>query len=548
MAQSTGQVGGSGGNAFYAQIGGSSSVGSGGSAGSAGDGAATGTSGGAGRSGGGGSLGGGGGEADSGGGGGGASGQAVGGGGAGAGGAGLSSTLVGDITISDDVEGGRGGWGGNGAFISAAPSAGGGGGGGGGGGSGLYIKNSASNVSVTINSGVSVVGGTGGNGGTTKGSAFNSLDIAQGGAGGHGIRAETDAGATITNYGSIRGGQAGGSDSNDRRGVAGAGIFGRNLSIINSGSISGGTGANAITITGGTNSIQALTGSRIGLIELRSGSVTTFSGSAFNDSVTVNGGATMSIAGSTSAGDASGLYDIQNYGTVSIGAGRTLSTQTVNNRGTVEIGAGSTWKTSFSNIHNYGTVNVATGGIIYSEGGYNNYGGSVLNFNGTGSIGTAADWGMLYNPGQINVKNGDVIATGALADDAIVSNEQGGAISLTGGNFTGVATLNNKDTATITVASGYNLGVGTLNFSGGSATGAGTITASTALNFSAGGTVETKLAGAAALTKTGSGTLILSANNTYSGGTTISAGTLQIGNGGTSGSIVGDITNNGTLA
>ena len=36
--------------------------------------------------------------------------------------------------------------------------------------------------------------------------------------------------------------------------------------------------------------------------------------------------------------------------------------------------------------------------------------------------------------------------------------------------------------------------------------------------------------------------------NTYTGGTTISAGTLQIGNGGTTGSIVGGVADNGTLA
>ena len=44
------------------------------------------------------------------------------------------------------------------------------------------------------------------------------------------------------------------------------------------------------------------------------------------------------------------------------------------------------------------------------------------------------------------------------------------------------------------------------------------------------------------------GTTILTADNTYSGGTTITAGTLQLGNGGTSGSILGDVTDNGTLA
>src|SRR5258705_9506946 len=40
----------------------------------------------------------------------------------------------------------------------------------------------------------------------------------------------------------------------------------------------------------------------------------------------------------------------------------------------------------------------------------------------------------------------------------------------------------------------------------------------------------------------------LTGTNTYSGGTTISAGTLQVGNGGTTGSITGDVTDNGVLA
>jgi len=55
------------------------------------------------------------------------------------------------------------------------------------------------------------------------------------------------------------------------------------------------------------------------------------------------------------------------------------------------------------------------------------------------------------------------------------------------------------------------------------------------------------ISGTGALVQAGSGTLILTGNNTYIGGTTISTGTLQIGNGGTTGNIIGNVNDNGTL-
>ncbi len=50
------------------------------------------------------------------------------------------------------------------------------------------------------------------------------------------------------------------------------------------------------------------------------------------------------------------------------------------------------------------------------------------------------------------------------------------------------------------------------------------------------------------LQKAGAGTMILTGANDYASGTTISAGVLQIGNNGTSGSVLGNITNNAALA
>lgn len=65
---------------------------------------------------------------------------------------------------------------------------------------------------------------------------------------------------------------------------------------------------------------------------------------------------------------------------------------------------------------------------------------------------------------------------------------------------------------------------------------------SNALTF--GGTIN----GPGKLLQEGAGTLILTGNNTYSGGTTINAGVLQLGNGGTTGSITGNVVNNSGLA
>jgi fibronectin-binding autotransporter adhesin len=56
------------------------------------------------------------------------------------------------------------------------------------------------------------------------------------------------------------------------------------------------------------------------------------------------------------------------------------------------------------------------------------------------------------------------------------------------------------------------------------------------------------ISGTGALVQLGSGVLTLIGANTYSGGTTISAGTLQVGNSGTTGSIIGNVVDNGTLS
>ncbi|PZF71491.1 beta strand repeat-containing protein [Taibaiella soli] len=68
----------------------------------------------------------------------------------------------------------------------------------------------------------------------------------------------------------------------------------------------------------------------------------------------------------------------------------------------------------------------------------------------------------------------------------------------------------------------------------------------TAPNVSA--TIASSITGAPALIKSGTGTLILTGANTYTGTTTVATGTLQVGNNGTTGTLgTGSVTNNDSL-
>lgn len=61
-------------------------------------------------------------------------------------------------------------------------------------------------------------------------------------------------------------------------------------------------------------------------------------------------------------------------------------------------------------------------------------------------------------------------------------------------------------------------------------------------------TIQSALTGTAGLVKTDAGTLVLGGTNTYTGGTTVDGGILRIGDGGTGGSILGDVVDNAVLA
>jgi autotransporter-associated beta strand protein len=125
-----------------------------------------------------------------------------------------------------------------------------------------------------------------------------------------------------------------------------------------------------------------------------------------------------------------------------------------------------------------------------------------------------------------------------------------GTTTVSGSN----AIIPNSSATTITGTwdmAGYSETVGSITGAGTidivSAGGTSTLTTgenNTSTTFS--GTIK-NTTGTLSLTKTGSGTLTLTGTNTFSGDATISAGTLAIGSGSTSGSITNNIVNNSAL-
>lgn len=132
-----------------------------------------------------------------------------------------------------------------------------------------------------------------------------------------------------------------------------------------------------------------------------------------------------------------------------------------------------------------------------------------------------------------------------------------GTLILTGDNtYSGGTTITS---GTLQVAGDTNLGAPEtgITFNGGTLKyGEAFDTARQVTLESGGGTFDTnghnvslltEVEGNGQLTKTGKGSLTLTLDNTYTGGTTIEQGVLQLGNGGNIGSIQGDIVDNGVL-
>ena len=196
------------------------------------------------------------------------------------------------------------------------------------------------------------------------------------------------------------------------------------------------------------------------------------------------------------------------------------------------------------------------------------YGGRIVFFSGTAN--TGYDWATSAGTGPFTLSG---LATGGYTamvvgatSDALNTRVAGAGISLTGSHAHNSLKLEGSSGTLaiganlLTLTSGGLLVTGTTattisntagatGLSGGNGSGAydlvihqynsGGVTLSAVIGDNAGN--------ATALTKSGSGALILSGANTYTGPTTITAGNLQLNAGGTLGSTTGTLTNNGAL-
>ena len=200
--------------------------------------------------------------------------------------------------------------------------------------------------------------------------------------------------------------------------------------------------------------------------------------------------------------------------------------------------------------------NAAIGGTITGSGGLSKSGTGTLTLTGNSSysgnttvaqgalqLGNGGAGGSVA--GNIQLQSGTRLIVNR-NDSFVLPGIVSGTGSLTqAGTGTTILTASNSYTGGTTIQQG------TLQLGNGGTTGS--ITGNIAnngnltINRSDSYTLAGIVSGTGSLTQAGTGTTILTAENSYTGGTTIQQGTLQLGNGGTSGSIIGNIANNGNL-
>ena len=338
--------------------------------------------------------------------------------------------------------------------------------------------------------------------------------------------------------------------------LAGTGIVqlgGQTLTISNAqGSFSGvivGTGG--VTVTGGTQS---------------------FGGANLYTGPTLISGGTLAITNvsglATSNVTDNGVLDISTASNA-IGNSTIVTTATLAGSGTVVLGNRTLTLTAAAD--NFSGV-ISGAGNVTIAGGTETLTG-ISSYTGTTSISAPATLALSGN-GSLSASTTVAIAgvfdISATAAGATVGSLSGagsvtlGARNLTlaagGSDFSGVISgsgglVVSGGTQILSGLNTYTGGTtitgGTLQLGDGTSTGSflGNVADAGTLAFDYSGQVAFNgaISGSGGVSQIGPGTIILTGLNNYTGGTTINGGGLQIGNGGTSGSLAGDVADNASL-
>jgi autotransporter-associated beta strand protein len=270
-----------------------------------------------------------------------------------------------------------------------------------------------------------------------------------------------------------------------------------------------GSGSSPLVKTGQGTLVLAKSNS-VGGVRVYQGVVrATNNGALSATSVSVQNGAALELANSVSIGALP--LSLTGTGVSSGGALRNVATTTSSYAGAITMGTGGARINSDT-----GTLTL-TGGVVTASGNNVTFGGA-----GNTTVSTVAISG-----------GGGLVKDGAGTTTLSFTNSYTGATAINGGTLQlGNGGSTGALTGTASITNNGNLIVNRSN----------DFTQATDLS-------DKVIGGSGSFTQAGAGTTTLSRGNTYTGATTISGGTLQLGNGGSFGALTGtaSIANSGSL-